>query len=217
MALTLAQKLKIKEETKILLINAPKGIIKTLFPLPNGASFVESEKTNDFIILFVKDQKEVKKEFPAALKILNNGGLIWTAFPKGSSGIQTDLTRDTGWDILQKFDLTWKTLISLDDTWSAFCLQNSPDKKGASQASQDYHSNTAQWSDPVKKTVKIPRDFETAMEKGKVKKFFDEQSFTNRKEYVMWIVGAKQEQTRLDRISKAIDKMKKGLKNPTMK
>jgi hypothetical protein len=217
MAMSTAQKLKIKEGTQVLLLNAPKGMAKTLSPLPRGASFVEPSKLNDFIILFVKDQREVKKEFPAALKVLSKGGLIWTAFPKGSSGIQTDLTRDTGWEILQKFSLTWKSLISLDDTWSAFCLQNSPDTKEASKTSQDYHSNTKAWSDPVKKTVKIPKDFEAAMLKGQVKKFFDEQSFTNRKEYVMWIVGAKQEKTRLNRIQKAIDKMKRGLKNPTMK
>lgn len=217
MAITVAQKLKIKEGTCITLINPPKGIIKTISPLPKGAKFTEGSKENEFAILFVKDTQEVKKLFPSTLKNLKKGGLIWTAFPKGSSGIQTDLTRDSGWDILQKYDLEWKSLISVDETWSAFCLKNSPAKQENSKASQDYHNNTAEWSDPVNKTVKIPDDLNKAMIKGKVKKFFDELNFSNRKEYVLWIVGAKQEQTRKDRIVKAIDKMQKGLKNPTMK
>jgi hypothetical protein len=217
MAQSISQKLKIKEGTKILLVNPPMGIEKSISPLPKGASFVSKSKNHEFVILFVKNKKEMTKLFTATLKLLDKGGLIWTAFPKGSSGIQTDLTRDTGWEVLQKYDLEWKTLISLDDTWSAFCLQNSPAKKESSKASEDYHKNTTEWSDSVKKIVKIPKDFEIAMVKGKVKKFFDEQNFTNRKEYVMWIVGAKQEQTRMARIAKAVDKMKKGLRNPTMK
>src|SRR5690242_19077021 len=107
MATTLSQKLKIKEGTQYVLVNAPKGVIKTISPLPKGAKFAEETKQNEFIILFVKDTKEVKKLFPGTLKILRKEGLIWTAFPKGSSGIQTDHTRDTGWEILQKYDLEW--------------------------------------------------------------------------------------------------------------
>ena len=43
--------------------------------------------------------------------------------PKGSSKIQTDLTRDKGWDVLQGLNLKWLTLVSVDDTWSAFALR----------------------------------------------------------------------------------------------
>ncbi len=217
MPISLAQKLKIKEGTCILLINAPKGAEKTISPLPKWASFVEAGKNHDFIILFVKDQKEVEKYFLKSVKLLKPDGLLWICFPKGTSGIQTDLTRDKGWDTLYKVDMTWLSMISLDETWTAFCMKNATAKNEASKASQHYYENVAIWSDPKKKTVKIPKDLEQAMTKGKVKKFFDELNFTNRKEYVLWIVTAKQEKTRMERVAKAIDKMKKGLKNPTMK
>ena len=39
------------------------------------------------------------------------------------SKIQTDLTRDKGWESLSKLDLKWITLISVDETWSAFALR----------------------------------------------------------------------------------------------
>jgi hypothetical protein len=49
--------------------------------------------------------------------------LLWISFPKGTSKIQTDLTRDKGWEALRDADLKWITLISVNDTWSAFSLR----------------------------------------------------------------------------------------------
>jgi excinuclease ABC subunit A len=49
--------------------------------------------------------------------------LLWISFPKGSSGIQTDLSRDQGWEALEGTQLKWVTLVSIDSTWSAFCLR----------------------------------------------------------------------------------------------
>lgn len=37
--------------------------------------------------------------------------------------IQTDLTRDKGWDSLKAHDLKWISLISVDSDWSAFALR----------------------------------------------------------------------------------------------
>jgi hypothetical protein len=217
MAITTAQKLKIKEGTKILLLNAPKGIEKMISPLPKGAGFITESRLHDYIILFVQDKKELEKYFLSTVKLLNTGAFLWIGYPKGTSGIQTDLTRDKGWEILEKVDMTWASLVSLDDTWSLFCLKNIPAKKEASKASNDYHNHIAEWIDTTNKTIKIPDDLNKAMVKGGVKKFFDTLNFSNRKEYVIWIVSAKQEPTRKDRILKAIDKLKNGLKNPTMK
>ena len=60
---------------------------------------------------------------PRLVKALAPESLLWISFPKGTSGIQTDLTRDKGWDALKSVDLKWVTLISVNDTWSAFCLR----------------------------------------------------------------------------------------------
>jgi hypothetical protein len=49
--------------------------------------------------------------------------MLWISFPKGSSKIQTDLTRDKGWESLQTLDLKWITLVSVNETWSAFALR----------------------------------------------------------------------------------------------
>jgi hypothetical protein len=36
---------------------------------------------------------------------------------------QSDLTRDKGWGILKELDLEWITLISVNESWSAFALR----------------------------------------------------------------------------------------------
>jgi hypothetical protein len=53
-----------------------------------------------------------------------DGPLDWIhVYPKGSSKRQTDLTRDRGWEPLEGSDLMWLSLVSVDDTWSAFGLR----------------------------------------------------------------------------------------------
>lgn len=59
--------------------------------------------------------------------------MLWISFPKGSSGIQTDLTRDKGWEGVSRFELKWVTLVSVNEVWSAFALR--PFKPGEDRAS----------------------------------------------------------------------------------
>ncbi|RYF90014.1 MAG: antitermination protein NusB, partial [Chitinophagaceae bacterium] len=44
--------------------------------------------------------------------------------------------------------------------------------------------------------------------------FFDSLSFTNKKEYIEWIVTAKREETRTERIAGTIERLAKKWKNP---
>ena len=46
-------------------------------------------------------------------------GLAWAAYPKKSSGIETDITRDHGWDALHEAGLRPVRQVAIDDTWSA--------------------------------------------------------------------------------------------------
>jgi hypothetical protein len=46
-------------------------------------------------------------------------GLLWIAFPKRSSGIESDLSRDKGWELLWEAGLRGIALLSIDNTWSA--------------------------------------------------------------------------------------------------
>ena len=67
--------------------------------------------------------------------------------------------------------------------------------------------------DTEPRVIEIPAGLKKAfkMEK-KAKAFFDKLSYTHQREYVMWINEAKREETRLNRIAKAIEMLKQGKK-----
>ncbi|RYZ55006.1 MAG: hypothetical protein EOO14_13670 [Chitinophagaceae bacterium] len=69
--------------------------------------------------------------------------------------------------------------------------------------------------DAATKTITLPDDIKTAMlESPAQKAFFDTLSFTNRKEYIEWVVSAKREETRKTRVAETIERLGKGWKNP---
>src|SRR5574337_802638 len=133
-ASSLAKKLKVKPDQRAAVVNAPDGYIKELGSLPAGVELTEKLSGKfDWIQLFVKNRAELDKLAGRAISALKPESLLWICYPKGTSKIQTDLTRDKGWDILQKADLKWVTLISVNETWSAFALR--PYKPGEKRQS----------------------------------------------------------------------------------
>lgn len=117
----LAKKLKLKDGTKAAVIHAPQNYLDEL--RHNGEISPALRGKYDWIQVFVRNRAELETLAPKAARALKPGSLLWISFPKGTSKIQTDLTRDKGWEGLQKLDLKWITLVSIDDTWSAFGLR----------------------------------------------------------------------------------------------
>jgi hypothetical protein len=72
--------------------------------------------------------------------------------------------------------------------------------------------------DTEERVVEIPTALKKELTKNAVaKKFFDSLSYTNRKEYALWISDAKKEETRLKRLQATVEKLLAGKKNPTEK
>jgi hypothetical protein len=116
-----AKKMKLKPGLKAAIINAPQDYLDGL---KHDAEI--SPKLNgefDWIQIFVKNKAELDGLAPKAAKALRPESTLWISFPKGTSKIQTDLTRDKGWEVLQELDLKWITLISVNEMWSAFALR----------------------------------------------------------------------------------------------
>ncbi len=123
-ATTLAAKLKLKPGQKVAVINPPEGYLQTLAPVAGAAGFSNNlDDQFDWVQVFVRNKDELGRWTPLILKALKAESLLWLTFPKGSSKIQTDLTRDLGWECLRGADLKWINLVSVDETWSAFSLR----------------------------------------------------------------------------------------------
>ena len=67
--------------------------------------------------------------------------------------------------------------------------------------------------DTEPRIVAIPEDFQQALDNNpRVKDVFDKFSYTHKKEYVEWIEGAKKQETRENRIKKAVEQIDGGKK-----
>lgn len=120
----LVRKLKLKPGMQAAVVGAPEGYLDALKTPPDGVQLVEGLNGSfDWIQAFVKDRAELERVLPKVVKALKPDTVVWLSYPKGSSGLQTDLTRDKGWESLATTELMWVNLISVDERWSAFGLR----------------------------------------------------------------------------------------------
>jgi hypothetical protein len=72
--------------------------------------------------------------------------------------------------------------------------------------------------DTEERIVTVPEDLKQALAKSpEAEKFFNTLSYTNKKEYAVWITSAKKIETREKRLSEAVQKLMLGKKNPAQK
>ena len=118
MATTLADKLQLKPGQRMLVRNVSSRYFERLVAdLPQASLDLEQA---DALLLFVGSLAEVAELTPGAIKAVGQNGLLWIAYPKGGSGVKTDVNRDklaaavveaTGWRAVRQ--------VAIDEVWSA--------------------------------------------------------------------------------------------------
>jgi CheY-like chemotaxis protein len=115
----LPKKLGIRAGITLALLGAPKGFESTLGKLPTDVHVVRSAGAHaDLILLFVKSIADLKRRFPAAKRALAPKGAMWIAWPKKSSGVQSDLTQQIVREYGLSHGLVDYKICSIDPTWS---------------------------------------------------------------------------------------------------
>ena len=80
---SLVQKLGLKEDTRIIIINPPEDYDKTLGELPHRVLVADTlAGPLDFIHFFTKDKTELAREFPRLKQGLAQAGVLWISWPK---------------------------------------------------------------------------------------------------------------------------------------
>lgn len=116
----LAKKLRLQNARQALILDAPEGYLELLGEVPAPLQFDGQVKGKyDFVHLFVKDRAALDQAIDQALAVVEYDALLWISYPKGSSGIKTDLNRDRLWEALAGRGIRPVTQVSVDDTWSA--------------------------------------------------------------------------------------------------
>lgn len=207
MPVAITTKLRIKKGDILYVLNEPDSFQKEL-GIPSTKDFkTGSQKEATQIHLFVHNKSQLGKEWKKLRSHLEPGMILWIYFPKQSSGIQTDLSRDKGWDILENEDtpISSLSLISLNETWSAFGyrVKNKTQVKNTKIVAKE--REVFKWVNPVTKEVKIPDSLKAAFRVHKKEASrFHSLSFTCQKEYIEWIVTAKKQETIDNRIEKIL-------------
>jgi hypothetical protein len=119
----LVRKLKLAAATRPAVVGGPAGLSDSLAASLGRPVGDALDGRHDWILLFALDRAALEAGLPAVATALDDPGLLWLAYPKGSSKAQSDLTRDAGWESVAAADLMWLGLISIDQTWSAFSLR----------------------------------------------------------------------------------------------
>ncbi|MBC5775795.1 YdeI/OmpD-associated family protein [Pontibacter sp. KCTC 32443] len=201
----ICQKLQLKAPYNLLLLNAPAGL-KNEFEQEGGevteAATTTTQNAYDVVQLFVANKEELDILGPQAISALKPGGILWIAYPKKTSGIKSDLTRDHGWVTIKELGYEGVRQIAIDDTWSSLRFKHQSERKEPSKMGADYPG-----IDRVNRTVTIPADLQEALQQAKVQERFEKLSFTNRKEHVIAVLEAKRAETRQSRISKIVEKL----------
>jgi hypothetical protein len=118
----LVKKLRIQPGQRLLLLNAPPGFVASLGDLPEGAQLSEQpalQAEYDYCHLFARNSSELADLVPTAAKAVKYDGLLWVSYPKVSSKVKTDLSRDALWELPGGAGLRPVAQVSIDKTWSA--------------------------------------------------------------------------------------------------
>jgi len=216
----LAKKLQIKPGKHWLIFNAPANYLTLLEPLPEDVTVSYSAKGNfDGVQLFVKNSAELIENLKVIIPILSADSIFWIIYPKKSSGIATDLEMMSSWDELDKYGYGGVTAAAVDETWTALRFRPKEQTKTSDTCNEEIKKNEySEYIDVDNKIIRLPDDIKTVLEKNKqALTNYEKLSYSNRKEYVLWVLTAKQDKTRYERKIKLVEKLEAGKKNPAEK
>jgi hypothetical protein len=216
---TLTQKLLIKPGKNWLFYNSPENYLDSLEPLPEGSTVTTVPTGNfDGIQLFIKTETELSSSLKVIAPLLKPDTIFWISYPKKSSGIESDLKMGS-WDELIQYGLDGVASIAVDETWAGSRFRPLGQAKISGVGNQEIRQNEySAYVDVDNKIITLPEDVNAILlQNPQAMAFYRQLSYSNRKEYVLWILTAKQEKTRTERLSKMVEKLTSGKKNPSEK
>ncbi|MBZ5856292.1 YdeI/OmpD-associated family protein [Flavihumibacter profundi] len=223
MSQTLFEKLQYKEEKNLLIQGLPSSIEKQFSKLAfakNVTPLLKSRRI-DFALVFAINENQLNGILQDVLPALHDEAKLWIAYPKTTSKIVSNLNRDCSWDMVVSAGYEGVRQVALDSVWSALRFKRAEQIKEITRAS----ANGAQPAvmegvDTESRTITPPEELSRLLQLKKNKKalsFFESLSFTNKKEYIMWINSAKKEETKQNRLINTVEKLMSGKKNPAEK
>ena len=119
----LARKLGFKPGMRAAVLGAPKGFGETLGELPDGVEVAgRLGGGKDLVVVFVSRRAQLERRLGALRRAIAPDGMVWVAWPKRSSGVETDMTEDVVRDVALPDGLVDTKVCAIDETWSGLKL-----------------------------------------------------------------------------------------------
>ena len=125
---TLLEKLELKDQKNILVQGLPSSVEKQFVKVSFAKSVTPLLRSRgiDFAIVFAVNKKQLCDILTDVLPALAENANFWIAYPKPTSKIASDLTRDTNWECINKFGIDALAQITVDNVWSAMRFEKRP-------------------------------------------------------------------------------------------
>jgi Protein of unknown function (DUF3052) len=119
----LVRKLGIKPGARLAVVGAPVGFDATLGALPEGVVVRRSARTTaDVVVAFFRRRSALERRLTALAGALHPAGGLWIAWPKRSSGVETDLTENVVRELALAAGLVDNKVCAIDAVWSGLRL-----------------------------------------------------------------------------------------------
>lgn len=118
----LFNKLNLKGQNAIVVLNAPEGFERELDALQGVTVHRDASALErvDFAIAFVTSSAQLQAAADAVLARAQGDAVVWMAYPKGTSKrYKSEINRDSGWAPLGAAGFEGVRQVAIDEDWSA--------------------------------------------------------------------------------------------------
>jgi Protein of unknown function (DUF3052) len=114
-----AERLQVKGDRRLAVIGASAALEKTV-----GATKARADVAKaDVVLVFAPDRAGLDAKLPGVLMKMQDTAILWVAYPKLSSKLAADLSRDIIHALAPKHGLDTVSQIAIDGDWSALRLK----------------------------------------------------------------------------------------------
>jgi hypothetical protein len=120
--MTVFQKLNLKDQKEIVVLNAPESFEPELASLKGVKITRKLADAGDvtFSLAFAMKQQEVDTLAKSVSKKVKGDAVVWFAYPKGSSKkYKSEINRDDGWKVMGESGFEPVRMVAIDEDWSA--------------------------------------------------------------------------------------------------
>jgi hypothetical protein len=114
-----AERLQVKNDRRLAVIGASAALDKAV-----GAAKARADVAKaDVVLLFARDRAGLDAALPGLLRTMAQTAILWVAYPKLSSSMAADLSRDIIHALAPQHGLDTVSQIAIDADWSALRLK----------------------------------------------------------------------------------------------